>query len=368
MRARDLHKQRLTVGETRPKGWHSVSKFVARHMFYGYSVSQSSVVIAFPCVTESQTMVGTLSGSYSASLPRLAGASTAANSRAEQATSLLSRLQKTDPEKAEEISKKLTEAHNASAQLSAAEIDQNAERKAAAMEKIQRIKEQLKALRMLGSGDPKAMARQAARLSRELAAAVKEYAAANGGKAPAGSFTSSPAASTGTSQDAQTTDAAPTEAAGGETISQPATSPEAPSAETGGTGETDEGAAAAETGPETPEEIREEDQKQREEEPFSPVPSDSSGKTTTGFSLSDPHATFKELVRSVEEEIKKILESAKSQLRVQEDRNLRRDVDDIEKSLGEVEQDLTTLPGPVLALAATTSATPPAAAPVNILA
>ena len=309
-------------------------------------------------------MVGTLSGSYSASLPRLAGAGTAANSPAGQAASLLSRLQKTDPEKAEEISKKLTEARNASAQISAAEVDQNAERKAAAMEKIQRIKEQLKALRMLGSGDPKAMARQAARLSRELAAAVKEYAAANGGKAPAGIPTAAPAAS----GSPQTTDAAPTEAAGGETVSQPATSPEAPSAETARTGETGEGTVAAEVEPETPEEIRAEEQEQREEQRFSPAPSDNSGKTATGFSLSDPHATFKELVRSVEGEIKKILESAKSQLRVQEDRNLRRDVDDIEKSLGEVEQGLTTLPGPVLALAATTSATPLTAAPVNILA
>jgi len=333
-------------------------------MFYGYSVSQSSVVIALPCVTESQTMVGTLSGSYSASLPRLAGTGTAANSPARQATSLLSRLQKTDPEKAEEISKKLTEARNASAQLNAAEVDQSAERKAAAMEKIQRIKEQLKALRMLGAGDPKAMARQAARLSRELAAAVKEYAAANGGKAPAGIPTAAPAAS----GSPQTTDAAPTEAAGGETVSQPATSPEAPSAETVRTGETDEDAVAAEVEPETPEEIRAEEQEQREEQRLSPAPSDNSGKTTTGISLSDPHATFKELVRSVEGEIKKILESAKSQLRMQEDRNLRRDIDDIEKSLGEVEQGLTTLPGPVLALATTTSATPLTAAPVNILA
>lgn len=296
------------------------------------------------------------------------------NSRTGKTTSLLSQLQKTDPEKAEEIAKKLTEARNASEQLNASEVDQNAERRAAALEKIQRIKEQLKALRMLRASDPKATARQAARLSRELASAVKEYAAANGGKAPGGISVAGPAAS-GASQQVQAENASPTGATttnvtNSEAAAQPA-APPAPvaeavpetTAETENTGE----AVTAEVEPESPEEIREEEQERREEEQFSPAPSGNPGRTANNFSLSDPHAAFKDLVRSVEDEIKKILELAKFHLRQQEDRGLRRDIEDTEKSLGEIEQALSALPGPGITLSAAPPVTSPAA-PVNVLA
>lgn len=323
-------------------------------------------------------MVVALSGSYSASLPRTN--STAVNSRTGQADSLLSRLQKTDPEKAEQLSNKLTEARNASDLLSAAKIDQNAERKAAALEKIQRIKEQLKALRMLGASDPKATAQQAARLSRELAAAVKEYAASNGGKAPDGISAANPPPS-GTAQQAQGTqfqEAAPAEIANGDAVAQrggpPAqtaeASPEAMAQTNGSDDPVEDGTSTAATtnaGPETPEEIREEEQEQREEESLSPARSGSADRTATSISLSDPNATFKELVRSVEDEIKKILEAAKSQLNQQEDRNLRRDIEDTEKSLGEIERVLSTLSGPVATFSAVPSTAHPAA-PVNMLA
>lgn len=53
-------------------------------------------------------------------------------------------------------------------------------RKARAQQKIDQIKKQLEALRMLANIDPEAAARQAARLSRELASAVREYASAGG--------------------------------------------------------------------------------------------------------------------------------------------------------------------------------------------
>ncbi len=55
-------------------------------------------------------------------------------------------------------------------------------RRAMASQKVARLKQQIQALRMTSSmGDPKAVARQAARLARELAAAVKEYGAAGAG-------------------------------------------------------------------------------------------------------------------------------------------------------------------------------------------
>jgi len=57
-------------------------------------------------------------------------------------------------------------------------------RKGDAKKRIEQIKEQIKALRMSG-GDPKQIARQIARLARELREAVKEYAAAGAGASAA---------------------------------------------------------------------------------------------------------------------------------------------------------------------------------------
>lgn len=63
-------------------------------------------------------------------------------------------------------------------------------RKAAAVEMIQRIKEQIRILMMLGAGDPKATAQQVAQLARQLAAAAHEYAAASGGDTQANAASS----------------------------------------------------------------------------------------------------------------------------------------------------------------------------------
>lgn len=57
----------------------------------------------------------------------------------------------------------------------------NEEQKAAAAQKVQRIKDQLKMLQMMGGiGNPRANARQIAQLAKELAAAAHEYASAGG--------------------------------------------------------------------------------------------------------------------------------------------------------------------------------------------
>lgn len=74
------------------------------------------------------------------------------------------------------------------------------ERKAAAVEKVERLKKELEMLRRFG-GDPKAVARQAARIARELGAAAREYSSAGGGadvSAPSSGVSgSAPAAQTG---------------------------------------------------------------------------------------------------------------------------------------------------------------------------
>jgi hypothetical protein len=64
--------------------------------------------------------------------------------------------------------------------IEASKPDIAAERREAAKRKILEIRNQIEMLRMSLAGDPKAVARQAASLSRDLAAAVREYAAAGG--------------------------------------------------------------------------------------------------------------------------------------------------------------------------------------------
>lgn len=77
------------------------------------------------------------------------------------------------------------EASRAIAQLNTHSQDMAQSKKAAAAQKLERIKEQIKMLmRMGGIGDPKANARQIAQLAKELAAAAQEYASAGGGGSP----------------------------------------------------------------------------------------------------------------------------------------------------------------------------------------
>ncbi|MGE5515359.1 MAG: hypothetical protein ACM31D_06005 [Bacteroidota bacterium] len=63
--------------------------------------------------------------------------------------------------------------------LKQANSSQAQQRKANAKAKVDRLKKELENLRLMG-GDPKAIARRAAQISRELASAAKEYAASKG--------------------------------------------------------------------------------------------------------------------------------------------------------------------------------------------
>jgi hypothetical protein len=82
--------------------------------------------------------------------------------------------------KAQAERRKLESAQAAAATLAAAAREQNDSVKARAREKVRRLKEELQRLKMLFQGDPKGLAKMAARLARELGAAVKEYSAAGG--------------------------------------------------------------------------------------------------------------------------------------------------------------------------------------------
>jgi len=89
-------------------------------------------------------------------------------------------------------------------------------RKARAREKIEQIKKQLEALRMLANIDPEAAARQAARLSRELASAVREYASAGGDTGALSGTSAAPSAdaAAGTGAESGGSDASPAAASG----------------------------------------------------------------------------------------------------------------------------------------------------------
>ncbi len=81
--------------------------------------------------------------------------------------------------KAQQDARRADEARFAAAQLSPA--SRNAETKAAAAQRVQQIKDQIRMLTMMGGvGNPRANARQIAQLARELAAAAHEYASAGG--------------------------------------------------------------------------------------------------------------------------------------------------------------------------------------------
>lgn len=106
--------------------------------------------------------------------------STARTDEKDEDTSLLTILEKLDPEKAATLKERLEEAKEVQSRLDTVKESAEDQRKAAAAQKIERIKAQIKALQLLAAANPEAAAKLAARLARELASAVKEYAAAGG--------------------------------------------------------------------------------------------------------------------------------------------------------------------------------------------
>ncbi len=92
-------------------------------------------------------------------------------------------VEKSDPDKAAALREERAQVNHLLEQLRSSQKDANEIRKEAARQKIERLKAEIAALRMMASSDPEAVARQATRLARELSAAAKEYAGAGGGGA-----------------------------------------------------------------------------------------------------------------------------------------------------------------------------------------
>lgn len=89
-------------------------------------------------------------------------------------------LAKADPVLAKKNAEIKDSLNAASANLARGQAELATQRKSYAQQKVQRIRESIKALKMTGIIDAKVLARMAAQLARELAAAVREYAAAGG--------------------------------------------------------------------------------------------------------------------------------------------------------------------------------------------
>ena len=98
-----------------------------------------------------------------------------------------------DPEKVKKEKEIQNTMQSVLSAMKSSKSDLSDQRKAAAMEKIARIKQSIQALKMSGIVDPKMVGRIAARLAKELAAAVKEYAAAGGSAASIGASASTQA-------------------------------------------------------------------------------------------------------------------------------------------------------------------------------
>lgn len=83
---------------------------------------------------------------------------------------------------------RLRSAQEALNAMKSVSVSRKAQRKAAAQEKVERLKKELEVLRMAGvMADPKAVARRAKQIARELAAAAREYASAGGSGGALGS-------------------------------------------------------------------------------------------------------------------------------------------------------------------------------------
>lgn len=111
----------------------------------------------------------------------LSGRQNSAQAESKELNSILALLEQKDPAKADAFRREQAALKQTISQLQSSRTDQSEQRKEAARQKIEQLKAQIQALRMMAAANPKAAARQAARLARELASAAKDYDGAGGG-------------------------------------------------------------------------------------------------------------------------------------------------------------------------------------------
>lgn len=93
---------------------------------------------------------------------------------------ILENIAKKDPARAAELKAGLSRMDETISNLERSRRNVDDDRKEAARQKIDQLKKELQLLRLRTAGDPKTATRMAARLSRELASAIRDYAGAGG--------------------------------------------------------------------------------------------------------------------------------------------------------------------------------------------
>jgi hypothetical protein len=131
------------------------------------------------------TEIAKTSSSYSLA-EILTRQNTAAGKKQTPRQTLLDNIREDDPQKADDIKKKMDSADQVVAQLRTGKIKEMKQRKKEAIEKIKRIKQEIQMLKTMG-GDPKMLARRIAQLAKELAQAAREYASATASASDAAS-------------------------------------------------------------------------------------------------------------------------------------------------------------------------------------
>ena len=163
---------------------------------------------------------------------------------------------KITPSMTEAMSERLSQSNQALQTMTTSVDAMRRSRKSAAKERLRQLIEQVKLLRQLG-GDPKQVARQAARLAKDIAAATKEYGAGagEGGDGATGAATTVAGAPSTDASPAETTNATAAAAtfgtAAAATVSTATTVATAPSS-AAAAGEAAQAAAQADHGDRSP--------------------------------------------------------------------------------------------------------------------
>lgn len=243
---------------------------------------------------------------------------------AAQAASLLVALEKPASENAAQLLKRTQQSQNILQQMDSSKSDVNEQRKAAAAEKVQRIKQKLATLRLIASINPEAAAKQAAQLSRELAQAVREYSASGGDGGV--SAVAAPVAT-----NAQTVN--PEESANVETATAPQNA-EATTLKSEESAAEESPQLNAETLRQTLEDIRKEEEK--DEQSFRGNTPEQVSASAEAQARSQTDLQFAKDVEDVKNALKKILESLKRELEEKDDDSADQDIKDAEGALHEV--------------------------------
>ncbi|MEN6421101.1 MAG: hypothetical protein ABFD76_04075 [Smithella sp.] len=121
---------------------------------------------------------------YFSAIDLLGKKSASANARSITAKdTIISKIRETDPKNADALEKQLNDNKQVIAQLRNSKVYGAQSSKAAAAEKLKRIKAEIQMLKTMG-GDPRIVAKQIARLAKELAVAAREYASVSGTTSP----------------------------------------------------------------------------------------------------------------------------------------------------------------------------------------